>query len=309
MKHVMKTKLTIGLVSIFCVILMVSPICGAGPYALTVQKKMNDQLKPAQSQHWALLFAVGVYLNSPDNDRPEMLQACDDLHNTLLGSPSYWQPANIHTVKGSQCTLQNLLRELQWLKQNSRSEDYVLVYLTTHGSQLKTKQGLPLDIPPKDEADGSDEILVMYNGFSQWYGFIWDDLLNFMLSRIQCKGLCLIVDSCYSGGFNDPPYTDIHGNQFTAASFTKGFMEDVAGQGRVTLMSTQENGLSYGSYFSNFLTEGLRGIGDVWGNWDGIVSAEEAFEYSSFWTPIYTYGNEVPTISDLYPGEFPVTTT
>lgn len=309
MKHVMKTKLIIGLVSMLCVVLMVSPICIAGPYALNVQKKNNDTLKPAQSQHWALLFAVGEYLNAPDKNRPEMLQACDNLYNTLLDSPWSWQPANIRTEKASQATLQNLLRDLQWLKQNSRSEDYVLVYITTHGGPMKTKQGLPIDLPPKDEADGADESLVMYNGFVQWYGFIWDDLLNFMLSRIQCKGLCLIVDSCYSGGFNDPPYQGIPGKQYTAEEFTRGFMEDVAGQGRVTLMSTQEDGLSYGSYFSDYLTSGFSGWADIFGNVDGINSAEEAFAFAQPLTEWATQGNEVPTISDLYPGEFPVTTS
>ena len=66
-------------------------------------------------------------------------------------------------------------------------------------------KGLPLDLPPKDESDGMDEFLVMYNGFENPYCIIWDDWLNFFLSRIKCQGLCLIVDSCYSGGFNDKP--------------------------------------------------------------------------------------------------------
>jgi hypothetical protein len=309
MRQMLKMKWVIGIVAILCAALFVSPVCLAGPYAYRVQKKNTTEQKTSASQHWALLFAVGVYLNAPDKDRPEMLEACDNLYSTLLDSPQYWQPANIHTVKGSQATLQNLISELIWLQKNSKSDDYVLVYITTHGWQLRNKQGLPIDLPPKDEADGADEILVMYNGFAQWYGFIWDDLLNFLLSRIQCKGMCLIVDSCYSGGFNDPPITSIPQNQFTAASFTQGLMEDVAAQGRVTLMSTQENGLSYGSYFSDYLTSGFGGWADFWGNWDGINSAEEAFTYAKPLTEFFTYGNEVPTISDLYPGEFPVTTS
>jgi hypothetical protein len=311
MNHVMKSKVIIYLASVLCVVLLVSPICTAGPYAVQVHKKMNTTMEPTQSNHYALLFAVGVYLNRPDMDRPEMLDACDNMYSTLVNSPSYWQPANIHTVKAEAATLNNLLYQLNWLKKVSTSQDYVLVFLTTHGSHLHNFNGQLLDLPPKDEADGSDEILMMYNGFVQWYGFIWDDLLNFMLSRIQCKGLCLIVDSCYSGGFNDPPYQGIPGRQdtFNASTFTKGFMEDVAGQGRVTLMSSGEDQVSYGSYFADFLTIGFGGQADLFGNWDGINSAEEAFNYSKFWTQIYTYGEEVPTISDLYPGEFPVTTS
>jgi len=268
-------------------------------------------MEPTQSKHYALIFAVGVYLNRPDMDRPEMLDAADNLYSTLVNSPSYWQPENIHTVKAEAATLNNLLYQLNWLKKVSTNEDYVLVYLTTHGSHLHNFKGYILDLPPKDEADGSDEILMMYNGFVQWYGFIWDDLLNFMLSRIQCKGLCLIVDSCYSGGFNDPPYQGIpnHQETFNASSFTMGFMEDVAGQGRVTLMSSEEDTVSFGSYFSEFLIQGFQGWADFWGNWDGINSAEEAFNYAKPLTQWATYGEEIPTISDLYPGEFPVTTS
>jgi hypothetical protein len=308
MNDVMKSKVIIGFVSIFCVVLLVSPLSAAGPYAVQVHKNMNATLKPTQSKHYALLFAVGVYLNAPDEDRPEMLQACDDLYSTLLNSPSYWQPANIHVVKGSHCTLNILLYQLNWLKKVSTSEDYVVVYLTTHGGHLHDLQGRPLDLPPKDDPDGSDEILIMYNGFAQWYGFIWDDLLNLMLSRIRCKGMCLIVDSCYAGGFSDPPYQGIPGYQDTlnASSFTKRFVEDVAGQGRVTLMSSGEDQVSYGSYFSYYLTQGFAGPADY--NGDGIVSAEEGFTYAKPRTEWATYGQEVPTISDLYPGEFPVTT-
>jgi hypothetical protein len=80
------------------------------------------------------------------------------------------------------------------LRKNAKSEDYVLVYITTHGNHLMDAYGRPWDLSPKDEADGADEILMMYNGFNKWYGIIWDDMLNFFLSIIKCKELCLIVD-------------------------------------------------------------------------------------------------------------------
>ncbi|HVQ00519.1 MAG TPA: hypothetical protein VMT57_03290, partial [Candidatus Thermoplasmatota archaeon] len=91
-----------------------------------------------------------------------------------------------------------------------------------------------------------------------------------------------------------------------ASSFTQGLMEDVAGQGRVTLMSSGEDQVSYGAFFSEYLAKGFSGSADH--NHDGIVSAEEAFAYAQPRTEWETYGDEIPTISDLYPGEFPVTT-
>ncbi len=268
-----------------CIVLLISPACSAGLSSLTVKKKNTQPQQASASQYWGLLFAVGVYENAPDQDRPDMLQACDDLYNTLLGSPQYWQASNIHVQKGGQCYLQNLIKELLWLRKNSKSEDYVFVYLTTHGAPL-LRNGLPWDLPPKDEPDGADEFLVMYNGFNKWYGIIWDDLLNFLLSSIKCKGLCLVVDSCYSGGFNDLPF-----------SYTN--------QKRYTAMSCQENEVSYGIDFSNLIISGLNGWADATGNGDGINSAQEAFAWAKFWMDLG--GNQHPTEADLFGTEFPLT--
>ncbi len=307
-----KMKRTMTLFACLCSVLVLTPACTAGFSIDSVQKTMTKPKSTSQSQYWGVLFAVGEYLNAPDMNRPEMLEACNNLYATLLDSPSYWQPSNIRVTTTSQATLQNLIKDLLWLRQNSNSEDYVVVYIATHGGHLMKSNGLPWDLPPKDEVDGSDEILAMYNGFVDWYGFMYDDMLNFFLSLIKCKGLCLIVDSCYSGGFNDPPYNAFDKNRFTAETFVSGFVEDVAGQNRIVLMSSQENEVSYGSDFADSLNTGFQGWADtpIWpfsGNFDGIVSAEESFRGAEAWLDFL--GQQHPTILDLYPGEFPVTYT
>ncbi|MCX6663860.1 MAG: hypothetical protein NTZ75_06390 [Euryarchaeota archaeon] len=58
--------------------------CTAGLSSLILKKKNTQTQETTQSRYWALLFAVGVYENAPDADRPEMLQACDDLCNVLI---------------------------------------------------------------------------------------------------------------------------------------------------------------------------------------------------------------------------------
>ena len=233
-----------------------------------------------------------------------MIDAANNLYSTLLDSPNYWQADHIHMLTSSQATGKNLISELIWLAKNSKSTDYVLVYLTTHGGQLRTPKGLPWDLPPKDESDGMDEFLVMYNGFENPYCIIWDDLLNFFLSRIKCQGLCLIVDSCYSGGFNDQPMTT--GETKTAAeAYVHDFVHSLSGQNRVILMSCQENEVSFGADFSDYLISGFQGWADLFGNGDGINSAEESFTFAQWWVELNGY--QTPTIADYYPGEFPVT--
>ena len=313
MKNKPNMKLTMLIISIICV-LLITPVCNAGLSAKEMIEKNdrinifqeNDSPTTVGTEYWALIFAVGVYKNNPHQNRPSMLEAADNLYDVLLSSPE-WQPDHIHVVKGEQATGKTLVQQLRWLIRNVDKDDRVLVYLTTHGSPLKNANGMPVDLPPKDEADGADEILVMYEGFDKWYAFIWDDLLNFLLSLIKGEGLCLIVDSCFSGGFNDLPFGSCGLSDYSANDFVEGFAEELATQGRVVLMSSQENEVSYGSQFSEFIISGLSGWADIlFGNEDGINSAEETFAFAEFWVNLG--GQQHPTMLDLYPGEFPLTT-
>ena len=313
MSHLKNKKLTFLIISIILLGLVTTPIINADISHKGILKKnskndsfiFNNNQDTAGTEYWALIFAVGVYKNHPDQDRPSMLEAADYLYSTLLSS-AQWQPDHIHKVTGSYATGQNLIKELIWLIRNEDADDMTLVYITTHGSPLKNADGMPVDLPPKDESDGADEILVMYEGFDKWYAFIWDDLLNFFLSLLQSKGVCLIVDSCYSGGFNDQPYEGTM-TEYTAESFVNGFVEDVSTQGRVVLMSSEEFTPSWGSIFSEFLIYGFEGYADLFGNGDGINSAEESFYFAEPFVEFFTYGEQHPTILDLYSGDFPVT--
>lgn len=253
------------------------------------------------NDYWAIIFAVGIYKNNPNQDRLSMLEAADELYDTLLKYDN-WKEENIHLIKGEDATGKNLIKELIWLIKNEDKNDYSLIYLTTHGSPLKDQNGNIIDIPPKDESDGSDEILVMYDGFDIWYSFIWDDLLNFFLGMLQSKGVCLIVDSCYSGGFNDEYSQNSIDN--INYSFDVEFGKELVSNNRVVLMSSEENTVSYGSLFSFFLIDGFSGIADFLGNNDGITSAEESFYYAQ--NKVDLLGFQHPTILDNFPGEFPI---
>ena len=183
------------------------------------------------------------------------------------------------------------------------SDDISVVYITTHGFPLD------VDIPPADEEDGFDEALMSYWGFEYGNLFIWDDQLNFLLNRLESQGVCLIVDSCFAGGFNDPPewnfgiqsFNPFYQKQTDQAiqQWIEGFGEDVRAQGRVVLMASCEDEVSYSGGFAPYLIDGLRGFGDT--NMDDIVTAEEAFYYAE---PRPYRQN--PTMYDGYDGELPL---
>ena len=172
-----------------------------------------------------------------------------------------------------------------------------MVYITTHGGQLSR------DKWPWDEKDGRDEVLLSYRGFQYPWTIIRDDFLNLLLSLLNSKGVCVVVDSCYAGGFNDPPYfkNRMKENRMNAYEWMQEFVEDLSRGGRIVLMSCRENETS-GRGFTPALIEGLTGYADA--NEDGLVSAEEAFDYAVENIP---ESNWHPTIYDGYTGELQLT--
>lgn len=262
----------------------------------------NSTIENQSTEYWALLIAVGIYADNPEQNRPLMLEEGDDLYEMLLTS-DVWSEDHIKLIKGADATPSNIISGFRWLDSMEDAEDISLVFITTHGSPLG------YDIPPRDEEDNTDEILSTYWSFA-YKGFaLWDDQLNVLLNRLESKGVCFIVDSCYAGGFNDDPnwnklsryispnlYNHI---KMTAKEWIEGFGKEVSGQNRVVLMASCEDEVSYSGGFAPYIIDGLRGYADS--NSDNIVTAEEAFYYTEPRT-----WRQSPTIYDLYPGELPI---
>jgi len=326
MRYVVKKSSIILAVVLICIGTIVVPFCNADENENTkklweannINNVFNDVKRNFRNyeinqgtEYWALLIAVGVYYNHHDQDRPSMLDAVDNLYSTLVSSEN-WYPDHIKMIKAEDATVFNIIKGFLWLDRMDDADDISLVYITTHGFPLRNENGVGIDLPPYDEADGCDEALVTYYGFEYHIAIIWDDLLNFLLSMLDSHGICVVIDSCFSGGFNDNIFIEHHENQHhyrynTSSVFTQEFIKDLEGNGRVVLMSSQEDEPSWGSYFSDYLTSGFEGWGDVFGNLDGVVSAEEAFYFAKPWVELLTSGAQHPTILDLYTGELPVT--
>jgi hypothetical protein len=254
-------------------------------------------------EYWALLIAVGVYADNPQQNIPFMLEYVDDLYDLLLES-DWWIEGHIKVIKGKNATATNIIDGLKWLDEMEDENDISLVYITTHGGPL------PYDRPPFDEDDKHDECLSTYWSFVYPSALIWDDELNFFLSRLESKGVCLIVDSCFAGGFNDPPYKAEMINTIenfgqkkhvSMSRWVDGFMDDVSDHGRVILMACREDEYADMLMFTPRVIDGLKGFADE--NTDGIVSAEEIFNY----TKPRCHGQQ-PTMYDGHPGELPIIT-
>ena len=241
--------------------------------------RQNSSTIGKATDYWALVVGVGEYAENPEENRPDMITEANDFGNLLLQS-SWWSQDHIKILTTENATRGNILDGFRWLNTMAKSDDVVLVYLSTHGNHL------PFDIPPQDEADQEDEMLVSYWGFALNTSFVTDDQINILLNQLKSDNVCLIVDSCYAGGFND------HYKLLKSAQE----------QHRIILMGSREDEVSYSGGFGPYLIDGFRGYADS--NGDGIVTAEEVFAYAE----PRSFSEQHPTIYDGYPGELPLTT-
>ncbi len=301
----MKKFLVFGIVILFICMSVIPSTVGIGG---NPNSKVDNitKITPYQSssvneetEYWALLLYMGIYAGHPDqNFPPESLEYFEKFHNKLLIS-EHWKEENIKVIKGRRATLFNIIRGFRWLDRKEDENDFSLVYISTHGGQL------PKDKFPWDEKDGCDEALATYLSFMFPRINIRDDLLNLLLSLLNSKGVCVVVDSCHAGGFNDTPYFKnlLKNNKMNANEWVHGFAEELSESGRIVLMASREDELAWGG-FTMYLTEGLTGYADT--NEDDLVSAEEAFYYAKERYDWEEY-NIHATIYDDYSGELQLT--
>jgi len=182
-----------------------------------------------------------------------MLEEVDDFYELLIES-EIWSEDHIKLIKAEDATIGNINSGFKWLDQMEDEDDISLVYLTTHGGPLSK------DYFPWGEADGKDECLASYWAFAYDNQVISDDQINYRLNQLESKAICMIVDSCYAGGFNDDPnWNKNTQNSMTTKDWIMEFGEEISGQNRVILMASEEDELSYSGGFAPYLIDGFRG--------------------------------------------------
>ncbi len=309
---------------IFVILIIVSFVMvGINAIAMIDCKKGTNYniLDDEDTEYWALIVGCNEFMNRPQSALPNNDLAAEDLYYTLLKS-DHWQPDQIKLLTGKEATTLNIIMGLRWLDKMDDEDDICLFYIATHGGPL------PVDFPPYDEDDGCDEALSTYSTWRiylprlrlsiciPWLSFLYDDEIDLLLSMLDAKGVCAIIDSCYSGGFDDISYGAKIDNkakreplQISSSRWMQDFGKDLSSSGRVVLMASEEDTLSQTWIFAHYLMEGLQGFAND--DFDGMCSAEEAFNYASpktsdFLLKEYNFPN-LPQIFDDYPGELKLT--
>lgn len=223
------------------------------------------------------------------------LEYCDDdaidLKDALLCDGENWTESNIELLIDSDATFSNVEGAMTTMSTAAGLDDVCVFYFSGHGGRRPDKT-------PEDEADGEDEVLVA------WDDDIYDDDLADWLEAFASQHICVMVDTCFSGGMtksSGAPLRAVKGDGFAADLVRKYAAGKAASRalaepvtkatgdtdlsGLVVLMACDDDEVSMeypslaNGLFTFFIVEGMRQASTDTGG-DGFVSAEEAFEYA-----------------------------
>jgi len=156
-------------------------------------------LSQAAAADRALLVGVGHFRDAPalalkgiDLDLDSMRTVARQLGFT---------PAATRVLSDADATLTKVQAELaDWVRTGVGPDDQVLIYFSTHGTQVPDLDGDETD-------DGEDEALVMYDvredktpdGTPTLANVLSDDDLERALAAIPSRNVLVVVDACHSG--------------------------------------------------------------------------------------------------------------
>lgn len=204
-----------------------------------------------------------------------------NMNDALINIYGY-NPENVILLRDMNATYGNILNAVDAIRAKVTADDEVVFFFSGHGTTGVANDG---------DNEKIDEGLVTHNGTS--LQLIWDGQLRTWFSDFATDRIVFVFDICKAGGMND-----------------------VAGNGRVVIMSSQEkeNSFVYSSgengegLFSRFFVNlgMLQSKADGYNELnlaDGNIATEESFKYSkenlTRITSTY-YHTQIPTASDLF---------
>ena len=240
----MKFKRTIMAVSIFLLIIL-----SHGSIAINSSYySKNTKTSSEFNDLWAVLITFGTPKSDDKN--------AGDLLNIL--KQNGWKEDNIFYLREKEATKDAILNISDCLNDHGVKEnDMVLFFFSMHGNRTE-------DVPPLDEPDNLDEVIIAYDEENK-YCEVLDDELMLMFEEIKSENMVIIFETCFSGGMIDGS-------------------SDLKKSGRIIITSSKEDETSYSMFlikswlFPYNLIKGLKGKADQ--NRDGYITAEEAFRYA-----------------------------
>jgi len=229
--------------------------------------------------YYAVVVGIADYYESP-------LEYTDDdawdFAEELLKSPLLWDAENIVLLLNRDATTTNFMAALNAISEVATPNDLLIIFYSGHGSQWG-------DMAPFDETDGLDEALCFIDRD------MIDDSLATLLNHVPVGELLVLVDACFSGGQIRGKSKGELSPQSVGAGLAEDLIQSVDGVGSkdlddmmrsvvaITASADDESSIESASLqhgvFTYYLLEAMRGPADIYGNHDGLISAEECFAY------------------------------
>jgi hypothetical protein len=233
---------------------------------------------PPSRESWAVIIGVGRY-DSPAIPFLKYSVPDADAMYTVLTTSGGFKKDNVLLLtdrSDRKPTLRNVKYALgTFLARSARKDDTVVIYFAGHGAPEVDPRGI--------ERDGLAKYLIPTDAdpddlFST--ALPMDDLQT-VFGRIEADRVVVFLDACYSGAAG--------GRTFASRRTRAGAVDDLflerltRSRGRAIVTAARPSEVSIElpelghGIFTYYLTEGLRGAGDL--NRDGIVALQELYEY------------------------------
>jgi hypothetical protein len=235
-------------------------------------------LPPPPEQRWAIIIGISDYAGTA-NDIQYADDDAKDMLNALVNVYGYYRDHILllisdYTTKNA--TKSDIINAIYWLRNNEGAKDEVVFFYSGHGARGRANDG---------DNEAIDEAIVPYECTAD--SLIWDGELKELFKDFDTSRIIFIFDSCYAGG-----------------------MTDLKANGRIVVMASTENGLSYegddwqnGVFTYYFVDKGVfqgfantHDYSEVEG--DEPATIEEAFDYAKANVPSIV--PQTPTIIDLF---------
>lgn len=175
-------KLKIITIAIIINFLLITPTSFSAINTQIKDNKLND----LYGKKYAIIIGLNNYNNSTiELHRP--LKIAENIYKSLINQTD-WLQENMKLLTDKNATKKNIINALNQLKNSSTNEDIIVFTFAGHGSTVKDTNG--------DEK--FDQAMLTYD-----QKYIIDEEFNDIISEIKAKGFFIVIDSCFSGGFNE----------------------------------------------------------------------------------------------------------
>ncbi|MGR3220308.1 MAG: caspase family protein [Candidatus Anammoxibacter sp.] len=209
-------------------------------------------------------------------------------------------PSNIKLLKNEDATLKNVKNALTNFLKQSVDEDIVIIYLASHGEPEPDRPKNMYILTYDSEIDNLSAT-----------AYHMEDVNRDLKRYVAAKRLIFLADACHAGGiaaggFSAGGVTNPINNALSAVSTTgEGWAMITASRSSEVSLESDKWGNGHG-VFTYFLLRGLNGNADVAGNYNGIVTIAEVYDYLENKVKAATGNLQHPAIAGNFDNNLPL---